>query len=280
MQKKKMQKKIPLKIIRAKVLGFCFGVERAYKLAHQHPQARLLGDLIHNKAALQELRKIRGGKAAQKAEVLVRTHGLAQQQLALLKARQLKIIDATCPFVQKVRQVIKNFQTRGLSLVLVGRRAHPEVQALVADFPTILVVSAVPDLRLKKFAGQQVGLVAQTTETLENLNQVSLALRSLGAQVKVARTVCAATRARQLATRQLARQVDLVLVVGDRQSNNSQQLLALARQSKPTFLVESEKEVQRVWLRGVQRVGLAAGASTPEFLIQRVEERVKGLAWS
>lgn len=270
-----------IQILRAQDLGFCFGVQRAYNLACQNPQAQILGELVHNQAVLAELKK-RGLQktnlqTAENGSVLIRAHGLAQKKIQLLAKKGLQIIDATCPFVHKIRQAVQKLQTENYTVILLGQKNHPEVQALVTDFPTIIVVKNSTDPELRKLPPAKIGLVAQTTETLTNFTQTAQALQKFHSQVQILNTICLATQARQLATRRLAEQVDLVLVIGDAKSNNTRKLLALVHPWKPAKLVESASALQKSWLQGIQKIGLTAGTSTPETLITAVEKALQQL---
>ncbi|MFH1375505.1 MAG: 4-hydroxy-3-methylbut-2-enyl diphosphate reductase, partial [Patescibacteria group bacterium] len=270
-----------VKIIRAKHAGFCFGVRRAYDLALQ-PRGnavRTLGELIHNPEVLEELssRGVRSVSAISRISggtVIIRAHGISRKKLQALRYKKSKVIDASCPFVQKIHLEVAKFAERGIPVVIVGRRNHPEMRAVVEDFPEVLVVSLISDRRLRRYAGKQVAVLAQTTETPERFSAIVKELQKLKAKVAALKTICGATIERQTAAVDLAHKVDRMLVIGGKKSNNTKQLFDLVRKIVPSHWVENEKEIRKNWLRGVKKVGITAGASTPENTIRKVEDRI------
>jgi (E)-4-hydroxy-3-methyl-but-2-enyl pyrophosphate reductase len=270
------------KILRAKKIGFCFGVKHAVKLAEKFAPATTIGELTHNPAVLAQLKKI--GILAKKFNkiknetAIIRAHGISQKKILKLKKRGVKIIDASCPFVRKIHATINKFHKQKIPIIIVGKKTHPEIQAICEDFPEILVVRNARNPQLKNFAQQSVGLLAQTTETPKNFQAVKKFLQNYQTQVQALDTICHATRARQQATIQLAKKVDLLFVIGSKKSNNSRQLYQLAQKITPTIFLESEKKICQKLLKNKNKIGLATGASTPEFLLKKVEQKIKTLA--
>jgi 4-hydroxy-3-methylbut-2-enyl diphosphate reductase len=271
-----------MQIIRAKVAGFCFGVQRAVELAKKArgKSVQTLGELIHNPEVLEELksRGIRAVSAVSKLRdgtVVIRAHGVSDRVRAELKQKKIKIVDASCPFVQRLHAAVAGFIARGLPVVILGRADHPEMRAVVEDFPVVLVL-AKPDLRkLKKLAKQKVGVLAQTTETAANFELLKTKLKQAGARIEPADTICNATSERQTAAIALAKQVDLMLVIGGKKSNNTKQLWLLTKKFCSSRWIETERDLKFSWFKNIQKVGITAGASTPESTIERVIARLK-----
>ncbi len=273
-----------MKILRAKVAGFCFGVQRAVTLAKKArgQSIQTLGELIHNPEVLEDLknRGVRTVSAISKLQdgtVVIRAHGISDKVRTKLKKKNIKIVDASCPFVRRLHAAAASFATKGVPIVILGRADHPEMRAVVEDFPEVLVVTQ-PDLRrLRRFTGRRVGVLAQTTETAESFTLLQSKLKSIGAKIQPVKTICNATSERQAAAIELAKKVDLMLIIGGRKSNNTKQLWRLSRQVVPSHWIETERDLKSAWLKSVQSVGITAGASTPESTIERVIAKLKTL---
>lgn len=268
-----------MQIIRADHAGFCFGVRRAVELARSTTQnfakVATFGELIHNPEVLEELnsRGVRAISAISKIRegvVVVRAHGISQKKLAALRKKKIKIVDASCPFVQKIHAEVARFSAQKIPVVILGRRGHPEMRAVVEDFPAVEVFQKISLKSLQKFAGQKIGVLAQTTENPENFAQLIAALEKIGAQIIARETICGATLERQNSARLLAEKVDAVIVVGGRKSNNTKKLFELVAKIHPAFWIENETEIRPDDFMKFKKVGVTAGASTPEATIARV----------
>ncbi|MCF7845841.1 MAG: 4-hydroxy-3-methylbut-2-enyl diphosphate reductase [Candidatus Peribacteraceae bacterium] len=275
-----------MQVIRADHAGFCFGVQRAVELARSatkdSDRVATLGELIHNPEILEELnaRGVRTIAAISKIHdgvIVIRAHGISQKKLTAIKKKKIKIIDASCPFVKKIHAEVAKLSVQKIPVVILGRRGHPEMRAVVEDFPGVEVVQKIALKRLQKFAGQQIGVLAQTTESPENFEKLLTALDQVGAKIISQNTICGATLDRQKAASKLARKVDAVVVVGGKKSNNTKKLFELANKIKPTFWIENESEIQKKDFVKFNKVGVTAGASTPEKTIERVCRTLKKL---
>ncbi len=271
-----------MKIIRAKSAGFCFGVRRAYELASKKREGKVstLGELIHNPEVLEELNSkgVKVENAISKIHqgvVIIRAHGISEKKLCELKKKNVEIVDASCPFVNKIHAEVKSFVKRGITVLILGRKQHPEMRAVIEDFPEVELISRVSEKSLQKFANQKIALLSQTTEKKEKFERVVETLKKLKARVIAKNTICNATHERQNSAVNLAEKVDLMIVVGGRKSNNTKQLFDLVRKICRSFWVENEKEIQPSWFSGVRQVGITAGASTPEKTILRVEAEIE-----
>ena len=268
--------------------GVCFGVRRALRLADEALAAGTpvygLGPLIHNP---QEVARLTGqgfqvidtlDEAEAGATLLIRSHGLSPDVVAEARRRGHPIIDATCPLVRRVQTLATQLAQEGYQVIVAGDAAHPEVRAIQGHAPTAVVVSepaAVAGLE----AAEGVALVAQTTFSPEVFRQMAAALvqRPFG-EVRVIRTICTATVARQRAAAELADRADVMIVIGGRNSANTNRLAEhCASHDVPTHHVEVADEVRPEWLAGRPRVGVTAGASTPQWIIDAVCERIRHL---
>jgi len=276
-----------MEVLLADVYGFCFGVRRAIELAEAAQRegraVSTLGPLVHNSQETTRL-DAAGIHPAERLEeiagdtVVIRAHGAHPETLEALKERALNTVDATCPFVAKSQRIAREFAEAGLTLVVVGHPGHPEVQGILGYFsgPSYIITEPheVDDLP----AGITPGVIAQTTVNERTFRAVVARLTARYPSCVVENTVCLATRDRQEAARELAADVDAVYVIGGRHSSNTNRLMEICRQSCPkTFLIETADEINPADLQGIRRVGVTAGASTPDWLIKQVVERLRAL---
>ena len=275
-----------MEVLLAEEYGFCFGVERAVEMVEDAVDEgggpiRSLGPLIHNAQEMERL----GGKGvstinnpdeADSAVAVIRAHGVTPQVQRELEQRAAKVIDATCPFVTRVQHLAERAAEQGRDVVVAGNPDHPEMIGVVGYAPdnTYVVrdaaeVATLPTLRAPL-------VVSQTTIKLQTFLEVAEAVRSKAdAEPQVINTICSATRDRQDAARALAGEVDAFYVIGGRHSSNSVKLLAVCQeQCGKSFLIETPAEINAADLAGVKRVGVTAGASTPEWLIKQVVARL------
>jgi len=268
--------------------GVCFGVRRALRLAETAlARGRVvycLGPLIHNP---QEMERLAGkgfhvieslDEASGGGTLLIRSHGLQPSVVDAARERGLAIIDATCPLVRRVQTLAVELQKAGYQVIVAGDAPHPEVRAIQGHVPAAAVVNDAEAVRRLDLAGR-VALVAQTTFSPQAFRDVAAALRERDLEeVRVEDTICAATVERQQGAADLAGHVDVMIVIGGRNSANTNRLAELcAASGVPTYHVEVGDEVTPAMLRDRPRVGVAAGASTPQWIIDAVCERIKAL---
>ena len=272
-------------VILADKAGFCFGVQRAISTAFKaagEGKVYCLGPLIHNPQEVSRLRDagvetvedfsgLRSGDS-----LIIRSHGVPPAVLASAREKGLTIIDLTCPFVAKAQQHAQSLSREGYRVVVVGEKKHPEVQSILGYAGENSVVVEQPeDIDQLKLQGR-LGVVAQTTQSYGNFSEIVLRLLRLSNELKVFNTICNSTKERQDATRVLASRVDVMIVVGGRNSANTGRLVSLSREAgKPTYHVEVVDEIRSEWLTGARTVGVTAGASTPSWVIDAVVERLK-----
>ena len=276
-------------IVLAESLGFCMGVKRvvdmAYKALDKSNELPVvtLGPLIHN---TQEIARLTASGIAvaetatlpKAGTVIIRAHGVAPQAYDELKSRGLKIMDGTCPYVHYSQRKAAELQREGYKVVIVGDKNHPEITGILGfvNNDAIVVKSVEEVMALPKL--DRVGTIAQTTISPKKYNAILDALRERAIEVKVCETICDATEENQSAIRELSGEVDLIYVIGGRHSANSNKLVEIAQEKCPrTFLIETADEVNADDLQGVARIGISAGASTPDWMIQRVIERLRAI---
>lgn len=277
-----------MKILRATSLGFCFGVRNALQLALAEARSApltLLGELVHNTDVLALLRQ-QGVQVQSQLEqvrtptVMITAHGASDKVREQARARQWRILDATCPLVRLVHRTLAQLVAQGYHPVVIGQREHPEVLGLTGDlvrYDVILAESEVGGLSSQ----ERFGVVAQTTQPIAHVRRLVQCVRERfpDSEVRFVDTVCQPTKRRQAAAVELAHGADVVVVVGGAHSNNTRQLAAAcARHCAHVYHVENATELQPHWFAHADSVGITAGTSTPDYVIDEVEKRLKECA--
>jgi 4-hydroxy-3-methylbut-2-enyl diphosphate reductase len=276
-----------MRIIRAAYLGLCFGVRDAITLALERADAgplTILGDLVHNPNVLRTL-EAKGIAVAQDVAhvttptVMVTAHGTSERTLARTRALGLDVVEATCPLVRVAHRAVAALARDGYHVIVVGQRDHIEVRGLTGDLDRFDVVLEDDDV-LALDEHPRVGVAAQTTQPVEKVrHMVALIQRRFPrSEVRFIDTVCKPTKERQSAAVEMARQADVVIIVGGRSSNNTRELVkTCARYCARVHHVQTDADVRPEWFDGVKVVGLTAGTSTPDDVIDGVEARIRGL---
>jgi 4-hydroxy-3-methylbut-2-enyl diphosphate reductase len=279
-----------MEVLLADEYGFCFGVERAVEMVEEAVEEgvrpiRSLGPLIHNAQEMERLgaRGVSTIDSPDEADAdtiaVIRAHGVTPQVQRDLEQRAAKVIDATCPFVTRVQHLAERAAKQGRDVVVAGNPDHPEMIGVVGYAPdnTYVVRDAGEVRTLPKLRAPLV--VSQTTIKLKTFLEVAEAVREKAdEEPQVVNTICSATRDRQDAARALAGQVDAFYVIGGRHSSNSVKLLAVCQEQCPkSFLIETPAEINPADLEDIERVGVTAGASTPNWLIEQVVHRLREL---
>jgi 4-hydroxy-3-methylbut-2-enyl diphosphate reductase len=275
-------------ILRATHLGMCFGVRDAIALALEHADAgplTILGDLVHNPAVLSAL-EAKGIAVTQDVAhvktptLMVTAHGTSERTLARTRALGLTVVEATCPLVRVAHRAVAALARDGYHVVIVGQRDHVEVRGLTGDLDRFDVVLDDDDV-LALEEHPRLGIAAQTTQPLEKVRHVvdMIRRRFPESEVRFFDTVCKPTKDRQLAAVDMARQAEVVIVVGGQSSNNTRELAkTCARYCARVHQVQTDADVRPEWFDGVTVVGLTAGTSTPDDIIDRVEARLRCVA--
>jgi 4-hydroxy-3-methylbut-2-enyl diphosphate reductase len=278
----------PEKLLLAAPRGYCAGVDRAVQTVER--ALELYGapvyvrkEIVHNKHVVEQLRE-RGAvfvdsetEVPSGATVVFSAHGVAPGVHANASERSLHTIDATCPLVTKVHVEAKKFAAEGYTIVLVGHAGHEEVEGTMGEAPdSIVLIETEADVdALKLDDPSKVAYISQTTLSVDETRAVINRLRERFPAIVGPRTddICYATTNRQAAVKQLARECDLVLVIGSRNSSNSNRLVEVARElGADSYLIDNESEVSEEWLAGKRVVGITSGASAPDELVQRLVE--------
>lgn len=274
-----------LKIIIAKRAGFCFGVKRAvdmgFDAAQKNDGVYTLGPIIHNPQVIEKL-KSEGVQLTDDIDnpkiktIIIRTHGVQQEVSDKLSKKGYKVVDATCPFVKKAQKYAKLLKKDGYQVVIIGDKDHPEVKGLMSYAGEDVVVvnkdAGLPHLK------SRVGFVVQTTQPTDVLEKfVSDAVKRVK-ELKVFNTICNSTALRLKETKAMAKKTEAMIVVGGKNSANTTQLAQLCiSMSIPTYHIETASEIEDKWFLNASKVGITAGASTPDWIIKEVEKRIKDI---
>lgn len=272
-----------MKVLLADKYGFCFGVKRAIKIAEKHRNANTLGPLIHNSKEIERLNNDYNVGVLENVEdvtdqqsVIVRTHGIPKQEYAFLSAKDVGIIDATCPFVTKPQQIVEEMSNLGYEIVIFGDSEHPEVKGVMSYSNSPPHVVRKPDELHGKKLKDKVALVSQTTRKVEGFLDIASYLITNVQEVRIFNTICNATFVNQQAARNLSQKVDIMIVVGGKNSSNTRQLLKICQENcENSYLVEDEKELVSEWFDGKVQCGVTAGASTPDWIIEKIIHKIR-----
>jgi 4-hydroxy-3-methylbut-2-enyl diphosphate reductase len=274
-----------MKIQLASSYGFCFGVKRAIEIAEDHQGSVTYGPLIHNK---DEINRLKVGFNIGLAEnlndiqtddaVVIRTHGIPKNELAALKKQEHKVIDATCPYVTTPQHIVEKMSQEGYSIVIFGDEDHPEIKGVVSyavdqdDAFIILEPEELEELPLKG----KVSVVSQTTKKPEDFAKIVNALMLTRKEIRVFNTICNATFENQDAASVLAKEADIMIVIGGKHSSNTKQLHSICkRDCSDSYLIENCAELESSWFDGKVLCGISAGASTPDWVVQNVIDKIQ-----
>jgi 4-hydroxy-3-methylbut-2-enyl diphosphate reductase len=283
-----------LRVVLAQPRGFCAGVERAIEIVERAlkkygPPIYVRHEIVHNRHVVEDLRT-RGAIFVDEldeippgARTVFSAHGVAKQVEQVAATRGLPVLDATCPLVAKVHNEGRRYAAGGREIVLVGHAGHAEVEGTIGQIPAkVHLVQTVEDVaRLEVADPNMLAYVTQTTLSVDDTRGIIAALKErfpaiVGPDV---RDICYATQNRQQAVRELAEQVDLILVVGSRNSSNSNRLREIGQElGRPAYLIDDAEALQPEWFVGVQSVGVTAGASAPEMLVQGVLDGLRRIS--
>ncbi len=272
-------------VILAKNLFFCYGVKRALKITSNSIKTCKMsiytfGPLIHNPQVVRDLegkgvKAVNNLRGIKEGILIIPAHGIAPQIINEAKAKGLRLIDATCPYVQRVKDLAKSLKDEGYQVIIVGDQGHPEVEGILGFIKEkAVVLTKSSQIRPAKIA-KKVGVVAQTTQTLDNFQTIVRNLLKFTKELKVYNTICEETIKRQTSARRIAKVVDLMLVIGGKNSANTNRLAKICQEEVKTYHIEEAKELKAGWLKGKKRIGIAAGASTPDWIVKEVVNKVR-----
>jgi len=277
-------------VIEADHYGMCFGVKaaiaKAQKVAERSP-VTVLGELAHNATVKQSLHNrgaIHGDltdNTASTKHVIITAHGAADKDRKRWSERGHRVLDTTCPLVHKAHDALRNLVADGYTPIVIGKTGHVEVKGLTGDFPGTHVVLTLEDVAALELDTDKVGIISQTTQQLTHVVGIVKAIENRFPKVEVRfiDTVCRPTKDRQVALLKLCVKVELVIVVGGSNSNNTAQLAEKCRRlGCVAYHVQSPSDLQKEWFSGISKVGLTAGTSTPDSDILRVKNRLLELS--
>jgi len=273
-------------IKKAKSYGFCFGVKRAVEIAENSKNAVTLGPLIHNPLEIERLSKNYNVKFVDSIDkinenikrVIVRTHGIPRDRYNELLKKNIEVIDATCPFVKKPQEIVEEMSKAGYDIVIFGDEKHPEIQGVKSYCVhnrvfVVLDKKELENIKLK----EKIATVAQTTRKISDYLKIAEYLITNYKEVRVFNTICNATFENQDAVRELSKEADIIIIVGGKNSSNTKQLFNIAKENTQAYLVESEDELKKEWFKDKKFCGISAGASTPEWLVEKIILKIKDL---
>lgn len=284
-----------MKIVRAEKMGFCFGVASAINSCYEVSKSTdskkyILGMVVHNKNVVKEMEGIGfeivteeeliQGQDSLKAGdvVVVRAHGTTKEIYEILERRQVQIKDAACVFVTRIRDILIEQENRGDEIIFIGDKEHPEVKGIISFGKNVIIFKDLKELKDAELNKEkEYTLLTQTTLNTEKFKEIKEYLEKSYSNVKIFDRICGATYERQRAAEKLANAVDVVLVVGDRNSSNSKKLLEISKQhNSRSYLIQDENEIDFNWFKEAEVIGITAGASTPEKIILNIENKIRG----
>ena len=280
-----------MEVIVAKTAGFCFGVERAVnqvydQIKNENGPIYTLGPIIHNEEVVRDLEE-KGVKVLNseneiltltEGTVIIRSHGVGKHIYDMLKAQGVQIVDATCPFVKKIHRIVQEQNLQGRRVIIIGDETHPEVEGIKGwgDARTMVVKNEEQMEKLPSFTGEKLCIVSQTTFNYNKFKDIVEKISKTRYDILVLNTICNATQERQVEARQIASQVDVMIVIGGKNSSNTQKLYEICRREcKHTYYIQTLEDFKPEITGTVRSVGITAGASTPNQIIEEVHTNVR-----
>lgn len=269
-------------IILAENAGFCFGVKRAvdtaFNMAKEGKRIYTFGELIHNKDVVDKLREknvlvLEDEDNFEPAPILIRSHGLSKDKVEKLKEKSEEIVDLTCPYVKNIHKIVMENSKLAYKIIILGDEKHPEVIGINGWCNNEAIITKGKDLSFK--VPHKVCVVSQTTEKLENWVNLISYLSKHAKEIKAFNTICSATEQRQKSTEELSQRVEAMVVIGGKHSSNTNKLFEISKKHcKNTYFVENSKELEKYIeeLKAFNKIGVTAGASTPDWIIKEAME--------
>ncbi len=277
-----------MEIIIAKDAGYCFGVRdavnMAYKTAKKYGEVHMLGHIVHNEQVVDDLAKA-GAKVLDKLEdvpagkpVLFRAHGTTTELWEKAQKAGMNIIDATCPLVRDIHNDVKKLEEQGYKIFIIGDHGHDEVVGIASQVKDATVI-ATPEEADKLSKLKRAGIVSQSTQTIENVQEITNILMTKVRDLRFLNTICFPTKRNQEQIKELADSCDLVLIIGSYTSANSKRLAQLAKErNRSAYQVTGADDLDRDWFKNINKVGISAGASTPDSIIHAVTLAIENIA--
>ena len=282
-----------MKVELAKTAGFCFGVKRAVDTVFQQVEKNedekiyTYGPIIHNEEVIKDmeskgvqvLNSLEELKALEHGIVIIRSHGVPKYVCDILDERKIQYVDATCPFVKKIHKIVSEESAKGSHVIVIGSETHPEVEGIIGwAGPDTTVIQTIEEAEAFEIEDptQKVCIVAQTTFNYNKFKDLVEIIHKKGYDIIVLNTICSATKERQEEARDIAKRVDAMIVIGDKRSSNTQKLFEICSNAcKDTYYIQTLGDFDMNQLRSVETVGITAGASTPNNIIEEVQNNVR-----
>lgn len=277
-----------MEIIRVQSAGFCFGVKRAIRLAkevadkYQDKNIYTFGPIIHNNDVVRELEnkgiRIADNPEVKESVIILRSHGIEKQILEKLKKNRNIIIDATCPFVKKIHKCVELLTKENYFVVIIGDRGHPEVKGIksYAEEGNYIIIENKKEIENMEINKRKLGVVVQTTQETENYLNICDELLKIKGEIRIFNTICDSTSIRQMETMEVAKKSDIMIVIGGKHSANTRRLVEISKlYCREVYHVENEKELKEDWFKNKKVVGVTGGASTPDYIIDKVIEKIR-----
>ena len=277
-----------MEVILADYLGFCYGVKRAIMIARENASADstacTLGPIIHNPQMVERLKQEGVGTVErlddmEKGTVIIRSHGVGPRVYDEAAERGLDLVDATCPHVKKAQLSAKSLVDEGYHVVIIGEREHPEVRSIFEWSNGQAEIIETEEEAETLVPCAKLGIVCQTTFSGAKFRKVVSCLLAKAREIKILRTICTATDQRQAAAVELAGKVDLMLVIGGKNSANTTRLAQICAEKCRTYHIETAAELQSEWFDKIEKIGITAGASTPDWIIKEVYKKCQNRVW-
>jgi len=268
--------------------GFCFGVKRAidiaFDVANKHKEGVFtLGPIIHNSQVVEKLKDL-GVHTLENIHseniktLIIRAHGIPKEKYEEIKKHGIEIIDATCPFVKKAQSIAEKLASEGYQVLIIGDKEHPEVKGIFSYAGEKAYVISSDEI---PYLNKKIGIIQQTTQPMSKVKEImNKIINSLNEfeEIRIFNTLCNFTSKRLEATEKVAKEVDVMIVVGGRNSANTSQLANLCKKlGVTTYHIEEAKEIDKSWFKSAKKIGITAGASTPQWIINEVIDKIKSL---
>jgi 4-hydroxy-3-methylbut-2-enyl diphosphate reductase len=278
-----------MKINVAKSAGFCFGVKRALEIAletsHSEKNVCMLGDIVHNEDVVRQIQRSgikkikRLGKGFGKT-LLIRAHGASLATINKAKKLGFKITDATCPMVKEIHSIAANMERKGYTIIIIGDKKHDEVQGILGQLKNkAIVIDSLDSLPFNALKGiKKASVVVQSTQNLDKTLSIVSLLKKYIKDLRFFNTICRPTRIKQEEIKALPLKNEVMIIIGSKTSANTKRLYQISKAlNKHSFWIQSGKDIKAGWFRGIQKVGITAGASTPDSTTQAVVKRIQHL---
>ena len=277
-----------MKIIIAEDAGYCFGVRDAVNLAYdtaeKYNDVYMLGDIVHNENVVNDLNKA-GARVVESIKdipkgkkILFRAHGTTPDLWNKTAVEKREVIDATCPLVHKIHEEVKELSNEDRKIIVIGDHGHDEVVAIAAQVKNSIIISNKEEAeKIRKY--KKIGVVSQSTQMIENVKEIINVLMTKSYDVRFINTICYPTKRNHEQIKDLAKECNVIIIIGSFTSANSKRLTKMSKTiNEKTYQVTCADEVEKKWFEGCLKVGISAGASTPDYLIKSVSNRIQKIA--